>query len=88
MIHVIQQSCLEKILPTARMFKEPYNSASVLVGEEFGYQIVLYSDSEQSERVTFKKKIPLFCKLYLVQSVPVNWPHYKNDSKKDYVVNV
>jgi hypothetical protein len=87
MIHVIQQSCLEKILPTARTFKEPYDSASVLVGEEFGYQIVLYSDSEQSERVTFKKKIPLFCKLYLVQSVPVNWPHYKNDSKKDYVVN-
>lgn len=87
MIHVIQQSCLEKILPNAHSFKEPYDSASVLVGEEFGYQIVLYSDDEQSELVTFKKNIPLFCKLYLVKSVPVSWPHYKNDPKNDYVID-
>lgn len=87
MIHIIQQSCLEKIRPDAVSFKRSYDSASVLVKEEFAYQIALFSDQEHGETVTFSKQIPLRSKLYLVKPVPVNWPHYSADAKEDYVLN-
>lgn len=87
MIQLIQQSCLEKIRPDAVSFKRAFNSATALVKEEFAYQIVLYSDQEHGETVHFSKQLPMRAKLYLVKNVPVNWPHFSNDMKEDYLLD-
>ncbi len=87
MLHIIQQSSLEKIKPGCREFKPNYESASVLAGEEFAYQIVLYTDSDQPEEFSFKGGLGLRPEFYLVKQVPVTWPHYSNDPHNDYLLD-
>ncbi len=85
MIHIIQQSCLEKIKINARHFKEPYLSASAMTGEDFAFQIALFSDAERGETVSFCVECQTELKLYEVKQVPVDWPHYADDPYKNYL---
>lgn len=87
MVHIIQQSVLEKILPNNHSFKEPFNKASALIGEEFAYQIVLYNDEQKTERFTIKQCHGLPCHLYLVRQVPVTWPHHLAKSSGRYLLD-
>ncbi len=87
MIHIIQQSSLEKIRCDTPVFKMPYQSASCLVGEEFAYQLLLYSDCEEGEEVSFNRDLLFRADFYLVKQVPVPWPHFNSDSKDDYLLN-
>lgn len=87
MVHIIQQSCLEKITLNNHRFKEPYNSGSALMGEEFAYQIVLLNDEQSSECFTIKQRHGLPCHLYLVKQVSVTWPHYPVKSSGRYLLD-
>ncbi len=87
MIHIIQQSCLEKIRPGTREFKPAYERASALCGEEFAYQIVLYSDCESGEAVTVRKENLGRVFLYQVTQTPVSWPHREDDPYPEYLAN-
>ncbi len=87
MIHVIQQSCLEKIKADTREFKPNYESASALVNEEFAYQIVLYSDDAVTQSVSLELQCSDDARLFEVKQVPVTWPHYDDDAKNRYLAD-
>lgn len=82
MIHVIQQSCLEKIKADTREFKPNYDSASVLVNEEFAYQIVLYSDDDAVQSVSLELQCSDDARFFEVKQVPVTWAHYDDDENR------
>ncbi len=87
MIHLIQQSCLEKINPYATSFKPSYDSASALVGDEIAYQIVLYSDGEKAEPVYIENLTGMYNHMYLVKQVPVVYPHVFSDKSDSYLLD-
>ncbi len=87
MIHFIQQSCLEKIRADATEFKEPFLTSCALAGEVFAYQVAIYSDSDSSEAVSVYAESGAEVCLYEVKQVPVNWPHYANDSYRHYLTD-
>ncbi len=87
MVHVIQQSCLEKIRADAKEFKPEYERASALVGEKFAYQVVLYSDDPVGETVKVELKGHGYNTIYQVKQVPVNWPHYVDDGNARYLTD-
>ncbi len=87
MIHVIQQSCLEKIKADARDFKPNYESASVLVNEEFAYQIILYTDENETKTVSLELQSSDEVKLFEVKQVPVLWPHYDEGDTEQYLAD-
>lgn len=78
MIHVVQQSSLEKIKPDAKEFKAPFNSVSAMIHESVAYQVVLYSDNEMGEVAELEFRSNIEVKLFEVRSVPVNWAHYSH----------
>ena len=87
MIHIVQQSCLEKIRTDARHFSPAYTSASALLREEFSFQIALYSDRERPEKVYFRHESSLPTCIYMVKQVAVSWPHYRNDPDLNYLLD-
>ncbi len=88
MIHVIQQSCLEKIKADTRDFNTEYLSASALSNEDFAYQIVLYSDEPAGESATVELRGNGLLTIHEVKQVPVNWPHYSHDRDPQYLSDV
>jgi len=87
MVHVKQISCLEKATPQ-NIFKCPsMDRLPVLIGEEFAYQIVLYSDSDRGERYRIDLLDGVFCRYYSVGFVPVLWPHYSAENCGEYVID-
>ncbi len=86
MIHVIQQSSYEKITGIHSL-KPNYDQASVLIGEEFSFQIVLYNDSRRYEKVFFQSESEIPTRGYLVKNVPVNRPYYSDDHYPHYLLD-
>lgn len=82
MLHVVQCSCLEKILPNAPLPSSPFHSAPLLMNEELAYQIVIHNDKDRSEKVEISVDSALFYHVHLVDCVSVTWPHYANDTKE------
>lgn len=82
MIHLIQHSSLYKITPDTLFPKTPYEKDFALRGEELGFQVVIYTDSDCVEPAKIKVDGQGICSVYMVKDVPVAWPHYSNDKKK------
>lgn len=85
MLHYIQRSSLEKIYGENAKYGPQFNRTRALKGEEIHYQIVLWSDSDQPEKVQFKDCTLLFTKAYLVKPVLVSFPHYSKDEDPNYL---
>ncbi len=82
MIHLIQHSSLDKITKETIFPKIPYEKDYALRGEELGFQVVVYTDSDRCEPAKIKIEGRGICSVYLVKDVPVTWPHYAADSKE------
>lgn len=88
MIHLMQHPSYIKLTRDNILSQTtPYNSERVLMGEELGYQIVIYSDHPRSIPATFRISTLTLCETYIVKDVPVNWAHYSDDTKKDYLID-
>ncbi len=86
MIHLIQHSSLDKITANTLNTETPYTSDCIMMGEEFGYQIVVYRDDAKSApcSITFEG---MFVDPYVVKQVAVTWPHYESDPKEGYLLD-
>lgn len=85
MIHVIQQSYLEKIQVDSKEFASEYTRTSALSNEELAYQIVLYSDNPAGERAKVELRGGGYHKMSEVKQVPVTWPHRCDGTAGDYL---
>ena len=88
MIRLIQKSLLEKVRTDRAPFGTFFDTATALVGEEFSYQIVLYSDHENMEPYILENCSDLPAHIYRVDQVPIPWPHYQTDRPKDYITDL
>ena len=81
MIHLIQHSSLDKITRDTLSPKDPYEKDFALCGEELGFQVVVYTDSDQTVPAKIRVDGNGICTTHLVKDVPVTWPHYSKDTK-------
>ena len=81
MIHLIQHPSYTKIMPNTIRPKEPYTSDLMADAEEFGYQVVVYTDSFEGEAAKFELSFDGEYQVYLEKYVDVKRPHYDDDTK-------
>ncbi len=85
MLHVVQCSCLEKIMAGKPLPADAFHGAPMLMNEEFAYQIVIHNDSTRSKKIDVTVDSSMFYELYMVNNVSVTWPHYETDKKDGYL---
>jgi len=87
MIHVVQQSYLEKIRIDSKEFAPEYTRTSALSNEKLAYQIVLYSDNPAGETAKVELRGGGYRSISEVKYVPVTWPHRGDGSSGDYLAD-
>ncbi len=72
-------------MPSTPIPETAFHSASMLMNEEFAYQIIVFNDDSRSEQISMTVDSSMFYDLYMVNNVSVTWPHYDNDQKTGYL---
>ncbi len=87
MLHISTYSCLEKITDQNLNDLPTCDRISVLHGEEFAYQIVVYNDEPCSKPYKIEMIRSGFFTIYLVGQVPVTWPHSCLENNGEYLID-
>lgn len=74
-------------MPDARRAKARLSSAETLIGEDFAYQLLLFSDDNRSKTVSFEIEADVSVSVYLVRQTAVLWPHYSCDTAPNYLLD-
>ena len=79
---VKQLSSLDKIYSINDFPKQDYNSANILLGEHFSYQIMIVQEDETLDncamiRVNIESPLSSYIKIHSVKYVPADFPHPK-----------
>ena len=91
-LKLIQLSSLEKVFLNRSIASAEYNSASILRGEEFAYQIAYFfegktgPDTKADFDVTVSSPLAQNIAVYDVGNVPSEMPAYQEDCDDDYII--
>ena len=88
MIHIKQLSSLEKVTLDYNLEREEFSGMSVLLNEEFAYQIAYVNDElapKEKLKVTVNSPLKGFITLKTVENIPSEFPVYFDIDDDDYI---